>query len=182
MEGVDTLRETPLPAVRLPFQVFVAKYNYDPVQYSPNDNPEAELTLTEGDYLFIYGEIDEVRKLFNVSWWYWNEQLLQKMHACMHVFVFVCVCVHLCVYIVCVCTIVLAWRRIGRVEAFWPEGRGFESRSSRHVGTLGKWRFGVKLRHGIRAVSGALLSSRGLEEALYKWPEWIIIEQASPQN
>lgn len=68
MEGVDTLRETPLPAVRLPFQVFVAKYNYDPVQYSPNDNPEAELTLTEGDYLFIYGEIDEVRKLFNVSW------------------------------------------------------------------------------------------------------------------
>ena len=42
---------------------------------------------------------------------------------------------------------------IGRVEAFRPEGRGFESRSSRHVGTLGMsltcsclWRFGVKLR------------------------------------
>jgi len=32
-------------------------------------------------------------------------------------------------------------------------------------------RFGVKLRHIIRAVSGALLSSRGLEEALQKCPK-----------
>ena len=63
---------------------------------------------------------------------------------------------------------------IGRVEAFRPEGCGFESRSSSHVGTLGKslahsclWLFSVKLRHSsIRAVSGALLSSSGLEEAL----------------
>src|SRR6218665_1993860 len=30
------------------------------------------------------------------------------------------------------------WWRIGRVDAFRPDGRGFESRSSRHVGTLGK--------------------------------------------
>jgi len=50
---------------------------------------------------------------------------------------------------------------------------GFQSRSNRHAGTLGKsltcsclWRFGVKLKHSIRAVSGALLSSGGLEEAL----------------
>ena len=72
------------------------------------------------------------------------------------------------------------WWRIGRVEAFRPKGHEFESRSSRHVGTLGKflthsslWRFGVKLRHSIRALSGAplTLSSSGLEEALYKWPE-----------
>jgi len=28
------------------------------------------------------------------------------------------------------------------------------------------WRFGVKFRHSIRAVSGALLSNSGLEEAL----------------
>src|SRR6218665_3516648 len=63
--------------------------------------------------------------------------------------------------------------RIGRVEAFRQEDRGYESRSSRHVGTLGKslthrclWRFGVKLRHSIRAVSDALLSRSGLEEAL----------------
>ena len=65
------------------------------------------------------------------------------------------------------------WWLIGRFDAFRPNGRGFESRSSRQVGMLGKsftysclWRFGVKLRHSIRAVSGAPLSSRGLEEAL----------------
>src|SRR6218665_2818690 len=64
--------------------------------------------------------------------------------------------------------------RIGRGEAVRPEGRGIESRSSRYVGTFGKsfthsclWRFGVKLRHiSIHAVSGAPLSSRGLEDAL----------------
>src|SRR6218665_3823865 len=61
--------------------------------------------------------------------------------------------------------------RFGRVDTFRPKGHGFDSRSSRHVGTLSKsfthiclWRFGVKFRHSIRAVSGA--SSRGLEEAL----------------
>ena len=50
---------------------------------------------------------------------------------------------------------------------------GFEFRSSLHVGTLGKsftwsclWRFGVNLRHSIRAVSGGLLSSSGLKEEL----------------
>jgi len=53
------------------------------------------------------------------------------------------------------------------------KGCRFESRSSRHIGTLGKsfshsclWRFNVKLRHSIRAVLGALLSSIGFEEAL----------------
>src|SRR6218665_46923 len=58
------------------------------------------------------------------------------------------------------------WWRFGRVEAFRPEGLGFESRSSSHVGTLGKFftrrflcRFGMKLLHSIRAMSGALLSS-----------------------
>ena len=63
--------------------------------------------------------------------------------------------------------------RIGRVDAFRPKGHGFDSRSSRHVGTLGKsfthsclWCFGVKFRHSIRAVSGAPLSSSGHEEAL----------------
>src|SRR6218665_2727076 len=67
------------------------------------------------------------------------------------------------------------WWRIGRVETFRPEGRGLESRSNRHVGTLGKsftcsclWRFGVKLRHSIRAVLGPPFSSSGLEEALHK--------------
>src|SRR6218665_1266315 len=50
---------------------------------------------------------------------------------------------------------------------------GFDSHSSHHVGTLGKslthsclWRFSVKFRHSICAVSGALLSRSGLEEVL----------------
>ena len=67
----------------------------------------------------------------------------------------------------------LVWRIGKRFDAFRPKGHGFDSRSSRHVGTLGKsfarsclWRFGVKLRHSIRAASGAPLSGRGLEEAL----------------
>ena len=68
-----------------------------------------------------------------------------------------------------------AWWLIGRFNAVHLKGRGFESHSSRHVGTFGKsfthnclWRFGVKLRHSIRAVSGALLSNSGLEEELWK--------------
>ena len=62
------------------------------------------------------------------------------------------------------------WWHSGRVEAFRPEGCGFESRSSHHVGTLGKsltrsclWYFGVKLWHSIRAVSRELLSSSDLK-------------------
>ena len=62
-----------------------------------------------------------------------------------------------------------AWWLIGRVDTC----HGFESHSSCHFWTLGKFftrsclrRFGVKLRHSIRTVSGAPLSSSGLEEAL----------------
>ena len=64
------------------------------------------------------------------------------------------------------------WWRFGRVDAFRPKYHESYSRSSRNVGTLGKsfthsclWRFSVKFRHSVRAVSGAPLSSRGLEEA-----------------
>ena len=62
---------------------------------------------------------------------------------------------------------------IGRFVVFSPKGHGLKSRSSHHVKILGKsftrnclWRFGVKLRHSIRAVSGAHLISSGLEDAL----------------
>src|SRR6218665_3689119 len=95
--------------------------------------------------------------------------------------------VYVCVYAsICVMHISLAnepprpttWWLIFRVDVYRPKGRGFDSRSSRHVGTLGKsfarscpWRFCVKLRHSIRAVLGAPLSSRELEEALQKWSE-----------
>jgi len=46
-----------------PFQVFIAKYSYDPEQYSPNENPDVELALTAGDYLFVYGDMDEVSEI-----------------------------------------------------------------------------------------------------------------------
>ena len=46
--------------MKMPFQVFIAKYAYDPVAYSPNENPEAELSLNVGDYIFVYGSMDEV--------------------------------------------------------------------------------------------------------------------------
>jgi len=65
------------------------------------------------------------------------------------------------------------WRLIGRFGTFRPKGHGFESHSSRHVGTLGKsftrsclWCFDAKLQHSIRAVLGAPLSRSWLEEAL----------------
>jgi len=66
-----------------------------------------------------------------------------------------------------------AWWLIGKVDAYRQTGSWFDSRSSCHVGTLGKsfarsclLRLGVKLRHSFRAVLGAPLISSGLEEAL----------------
>ncbi|XP_028566166.2 peripheral-type benzodiazepine receptor-associated protein 1-like [Podarcis muralis] len=38
--------------------VFLARYSYDPF-HGPNKNPEAELPLTAGEYVYIYGEMDE---------------------------------------------------------------------------------------------------------------------------
>ncbi|ELU13741.1 hypothetical protein CAPTEDRAFT_98367, partial [Capitella teleta] len=37
----------------------VAKYSYDPNQFSPNESPDSELTLNAGDYIFVYGAMDE---------------------------------------------------------------------------------------------------------------------------
>jgi len=68
---------------------------------------------------------------------------------------------------------------IGRFDAFHPKGREFKSRSSGHVGNLGKslphscLQLIAKLRHDICAVSGAPLSSSGLKEAPKKYPEWM---------
>src|SRR6218665_3585341 len=81
-----------------------------------------------------------------------------------------CACVNVIDVILINCG---TWWRFGRVDHFRAKGHGFDSRSSRQVGTFGKflthnclWRFGVKFRHSIRSVSGAPLRSRGLEEAL----------------
>lgn len=40
--------------------VYLAKYTYDPFSQSPNDNPEAEVSLSAGDYVLVWGNMDEV--------------------------------------------------------------------------------------------------------------------------
>src|SRR6218665_1350752 len=68
--------------------------------------------------------------------------------------------------------VVLCVWRIGIVDAFHPKGHEFDSRSSRHLGTLGKyvthsylWRFGMKFRYRILAVSGVPLSSQSINQS-----------------
>ncbi|XP_046385194.1 uncharacterized protein LOC124155432 isoform X2 [Ischnura elegans] len=39
--------------------VYIARYSYDPLQHSPNENPEAELAVNAGDYLLVWGNMDE---------------------------------------------------------------------------------------------------------------------------
>lgn len=39
--------------------LYTCKYSYDPFKNSPNDNPEAELPLVAGEYLFILSEEDD---------------------------------------------------------------------------------------------------------------------------
>jgi len=65
-----------------------------------------------------------------------------------------------------------AWWHVGRFYTLYPKGRGFKSRSRRHVGTLGKsfTQLPVALRRETLTqypyVSGVPLSSGGLEEVL----------------
>jgi hypothetical protein len=40
--------------------IVIAKYSYEPLQFSPNDHPEIELPLNLGEYYLIYGDVDEV--------------------------------------------------------------------------------------------------------------------------
>ncbi|XP_028905450.1 RIMS-binding protein 3-like [Ornithorhynchus anatinus] len=39
-------------------RVFLARHSYDPF-LGPNESPEAELPLTAGEYIYIFGEVDE---------------------------------------------------------------------------------------------------------------------------
>ena len=41
--------------------LFVVKFDYNPFEMSPNPNPHQELTLTAGRYVYIYGNMDEVK-------------------------------------------------------------------------------------------------------------------------
>jgi hypothetical protein len=46
--------------VRYSFWILFSRYSYDPFQHSPNENPEAELAINAGDYLLVWGNMDEV--------------------------------------------------------------------------------------------------------------------------
>jgi hypothetical protein len=46
--------------------VYLAKYTYDPFSQSPNDNPEAEVSLAAGDYVLVWGTMDEVIETSNL--------------------------------------------------------------------------------------------------------------------
>uniref|UniRef100_A0A3Q2X7F8 RIMS-binding protein 2 n=1 Tax=Haplochromis burtoni TaxID=8153 RepID=A0A3Q2X7F8_HAPBU len=50
----------PCPASRgaAKLQVFIARYSYNPYD-GPNDNPEVELPLTAGEYIYVYGDMDD---------------------------------------------------------------------------------------------------------------------------
>ncbi|XP_053445484.1 RIMS-binding protein 3B [Nycticebus coucang] len=39
-------------------KIFLAQYNYNPFE-GPNEHPEGELPLTAGDYVYIFGDMDE---------------------------------------------------------------------------------------------------------------------------
>ncbi|XP_052412439.1 peripheral-type benzodiazepine receptor-associated protein 1 isoform X5 [Carassius gibelio] len=39
-------------------QVFIARYSYNPFD-GPNENPEVELPLTAGEYIYVYGDMDD---------------------------------------------------------------------------------------------------------------------------
>ncbi|XP_006894671.1 PREDICTED: RIMS-binding protein 3A-like [Elephantulus edwardii] len=46
-----------IPASTKP-KIFLAQYSYNPFE-GPNEHPEGELPLTAGDYVFIFGDMDE---------------------------------------------------------------------------------------------------------------------------
>ena len=55
------------PAILEKLAVYIARYSYDPVQHSPNENPEMELAFQAGDYLYVFGEMDEVRAVVELN-------------------------------------------------------------------------------------------------------------------
>ncbi|XP_055976783.1 RIMS-binding protein 3C-like [Sorex fumeus] len=40
------------------FKIFLARYSYNPLE-GPNEHPESELPFTAGDYVYIFGDMDE---------------------------------------------------------------------------------------------------------------------------
>jgi len=58
------------PAILEKLAVYIARYSYDPVQHSPNENPEMELAFQAGDYLYVFGEMDEVRAVVKLKFFF----------------------------------------------------------------------------------------------------------------
>uniref|UniRef100_UPI00398E494C RIMS-binding protein 2-like isoform X2 n=1 Tax=Pristiophorus japonicus TaxID=55135 RepID=UPI00398E494C len=57
---IDNVSSIPEPEskVTAKLKVFIARYSYNPFD-GPNENPEAELPLTAGEYIYVYGDMDE---------------------------------------------------------------------------------------------------------------------------
>ncbi|XP_062887098.1 RIMS-binding protein 2 isoform X1 [Mobula hypostoma] len=57
---IDNISSIPEPESRVTakLKVFIARYSYNPFE-GPNENPEAELPLTAGEYIYVYGDMDE---------------------------------------------------------------------------------------------------------------------------
>jgi len=60
--GILTLQPVDKDGYSAYVRVFIALYDYDPYQSSPNDQPDIELPLSAGERLYVNGDIDEVRK------------------------------------------------------------------------------------------------------------------------
>ena len=56
------------PAILEKLAVYIARYSYDPDQHSPNENPDMELAFQAGDYLYVFGEMDEVRLIRELTY------------------------------------------------------------------------------------------------------------------
>ncbi|KAG9485725.1 hypothetical protein GDO78_008684, partial [Eleutherodactylus coqui] len=56
----DSVSLNPEPETRpsAKLQVFLARYSYNPFD-GPNENPEAELPLIAGEYIYVYGDMDD---------------------------------------------------------------------------------------------------------------------------
>ncbi|XP_025838504.1 RIMS-binding protein 3A-like [Vulpes vulpes] len=51
-------RGDPEPPLAPKLKIFLARYSYNPFK-GPNEHPESELPLTAGDYVYIFGDMDE---------------------------------------------------------------------------------------------------------------------------
>lgn len=49
------------------FVVYIVRYSYDFLQYLFNENFEMELVFQVGDYLYVFGEMDEVRVVVELN-------------------------------------------------------------------------------------------------------------------